>query len=371
MPYLLSNEDVEQVLDMETSVRALDSAVREWAHGNAAAVPRHNFFAPAGREGEVFQFGVMSGGSKNDQLYCLRILDDVLYYQREGDLLTREKYCIEPGTYCGLLLLFSTANGELLGIMPDGIIQHMRVAGETAVGVDILANSDASTIGMLGSGGMARSFAEAISVVRDIRSIKVYSPTREHREEYAREMAERLNIEVQAVNGPQEAIQGTDIVCLCTDSLRPVMSAEWMEPGQLVISVGGGGGLLDVGGDMSLFQGFFVISTDDLASAEDRGGGYMIGYSYFAGQPQDFGAIPQEAWWPAPEEHNRGVTRLLDVMAGAAAGRSSREDILHLWGGGYTTVGFSALAGIVYRAAKEKGLGQQLPLDWFVQKVRD
>ncbi len=371
MPYLLSNENVAQALDMETSVRALESAVREWAHGNAAAVPRHNFFAPAGREGEVFQFGVMSGGSKNDQLYCLRILDDVLYYQREGDLLTREKYCIEPGTYCGLLLLFSTANGELLGIMPDGIIQHMRVAGETAVGVDILANSDASTIGMLGSGGMARSFAEAISVVRDVRSIKVYSPTREHREEYAREMAERLNIEVQAVNGPQEAIRGTEIVCLCTDSLRPVMSAEWMEPGQLVISVGGGGGLLDVGGDMSLFQGFFAISTDDLASAEDRGGGYMIGYSYFAGQPQDFGAIPQEAWWPTPEEHNKGVTRLLDVMAGAATGRSSREDILHLWGGGYTTVGFSALAGIVYRAAKEKGLGQQIPLDWFVQKVRD
>ena len=255
MPVLLSNEDVEQLLDVETSVRALESAVREWAHGDAAAIPRHNFFAPAGREGEVFQFGIMSGGSKNDQLYCLRILDDILYYQREGDTLTREKYCIEPGTYCGLLLLFSTANGELLGIMPDGVVQHMRVAGETAVGVDILANSDATTIGMLGSGGMARSFAEAISVVRDIRSIKVFSPTREHRKEYARDLTEKLGIDVQSVNGPREAIQGTDIVCLCTDSLRPVMSAEWLEPGQLVACVGGGGGSLDVGGDLSRFQG--------------------------------------------------------------------------------------------------------------------
>ena len=371
MPVLLSNEDVEQLLDVETSVRALESAVREWAHGDAAAIPRHNFFAPAGREGEVFQFGIMSGGSKNDQLYCLRILDDILYYQREGDTLTREKYCIEPGTYCGLLLLFSTANGELLGIMPDGVVQHMRVAGETAVGVDILANSDASTIGMLGSGGMARSFAEAISVVRDIRSIKVFSPTREHREAYARDLSEKLGIGVQSVNGPREAIQGTDIVCLCTDSLRPVMSAEWLEPGQLVACVGGGGGSLDVGGDLSRFQGSFVISTDDLASVEDRGGGYMIGYSYYAGQSQDFEAIPQEAWWSAPEGRNKGMTRLLDVMTGAAAGRSRREDILYLFGGGYTSVGFSALAGHVYRAAKEKGLGQQLPLDWFVQKVRD
>ncbi len=316
MPVLLSNEDVEQLLDVETSVRALESAVREWAHGDAAAIPRHNFFAPAGREGEVFQFGIMSGGSKNDQLYCLRILDDILYYQREGDTLTREKYCIEPGTYCGLLLLFSTANGELLGIMPDGVVQHMRVAGETAVGVDILANGDASTIGMLGSGGMARSFAEAISVVRDIRSIKVFSPTREHREEYARDLSEKLGIDVQSVNGPREAIQGTDIVCLCTDSLRPVMSAEWLEPGQLVACVGGGGGSLDVGGDLSRFQGSFVISTDDLASVEDRGGGYMIGYSYYAGQSRRLRGNPPGGLVVGPGRAQQGDD--------AAAGRYDR-----------------------------------------------
>jgi len=62
---------------------------------------------------------------------------------------------------------------------------------------------------------------------------------------------------------------------------------------------------------------------------------------------------------------------VLDVIAGRIPGRVNREDALHLFGGGYTSVGFAALAGVVYHNAKERGLGQNLPLDWFVQKIRD
>lgn len=371
MPLLLSNDDAAQLLTLQESVEALREAVGEWAQGDAAAIPRHNFFVPAAQKDHFFQFGIMSGGSKNKHLYCLRIMADVLHYNRQGDLLTREKYAIEPGTYCGLLFLFSTDNAEPLAIMPDGLIQHMRVAGETAVGVDLLANKDATTIGMLGSGGMARSFAQAISVVRDIKRINVFSPTKDHREKYAKEMAGELGIEVVAVAGPDHAVQHADIVCLCTDSLLPVFSTDWLEPGMLVCSVGGGGGAGDVSGDKSRFAGDFGISTDDLASVENRGGGYMIGYSYYAGSEEDFAGIPPEAWRRADQAGRTAATRLLDVIAGRAPGRVNASDALHLSGGGYTSVGFAALAGVVYRNAKERGLGQDLPLEWFVQKIRD
>lgn len=370
MPLLLSNDDAAQLLTLKESVAALREAVAEWAAGDAAAIPRHNFFVPAGEQGQYFQFGIMSGGSKNQHLYCLRIMDDILHYERQGDLLTREKYAIEPGTYCGLLLLFSTDNAEPLAIMPDGLIQHMRVAGETAVGVDTLANPDAATIGMLGSGGMARSFAQAISVVRDIKRINVFSPTKEHRDEYAKEMSEELGIEVVAVAGPERAVNHADIVCICTDSLKPVFSTDWIEPGMLVCSVGGGGGAGDVSGDKSKFAGDFAISTDDLTSVEGRGGGYMIGYSYYAGSKDDFAGIPPEAW-RRPDQRSTETRRVLDVIAGRTPGRVNREDALHLFGGGYTSVGFAALAGVVYHNAKEHGLGQNLPLEWFVQKIRD
>ena len=127
--------------------------------------------------------------------------------------------------------------------------------------------------------------------------------------------------------------------------------------------------LQDVSGDRSKFTGDFSISTDDRASVEDRGG-YMIGYSYFAGSEQDFAGIPPEAW-RRPDQRRTATRRILDVIAGRTPGRVNTEDVMHLSGGGYTSVGFAALAGLVYRNAKERGLGQQLPLEWFVQKIRD
>ncbi len=370
MPLLLSNDDVADLLTVEESVSSLRDAVAEWARGDANAIPRHNFFAPAAKPGHFFNFGIMSGGSKEQGLFCIRIMDDIVYYEKHETGITRKKYSMEPGTYCALLLLFSTANAEPLAIMPDGLIQHMRVAGETAVGVDVLANPDASTISMLGSGGMARSFAHAIKAVRDIKRIKVFSPTSDHREAYAAEMARELGIEVVAVDSPEEAVRGTEIVCICTDSLTPVFSTDWLEPGMLVCSVGGGGGAGDVHGDLTKFSGEYTISTDDLVSTEERGGGYMIGYSYFAGSDEDFADIPPEAMFKRPDER-RPITRILDVVSGEAQGRAGRDDAIHLIAGGYTTVGFAVLAGIVFRKAKERALGHDLPLEWFVQKIRD
>ena len=106
----------------------------------------------------------------------------------------------------------------------------MRVGGSAGIGARYLARANASTVGMLGSGGMARSFLRAFCAVRDIKGARVYSPTREHREAYAAEMSETMGIPVEAVDTPQEAVQGTDIFSVCADAVRPVMSADWLEP---------------------------------------------------------------------------------------------------------------------------------------------
>ena len=93
---------------------------------------------------------------------------------------TEEKYCIEPGTFCGLILLVSTANAEPLALLQDGYLQHMRVGGCCGLGVKYLARADGTTVGMLGSGGMARTSLQAVCQVRDIRRVRVFSPTRAH-----------------------------------------------------------------------------------------------------------------------------------------------------------------------------------------------
>ena len=59
------------------------------------------------------------------------------------------------------------------------------------LGVETLAPADAGVLGLVGSGGMARSYLEAIHLVRSVRQVKVFSPTREYREQLANEIGVR------------------------------------------------------------------------------------------------------------------------------------------------------------------------------------
>src|SRR5262249_47405457 len=121
-----------------------------------------------------------------------------------------------------------------VGLIKGGVVKHFGVGGGAAIGVKYLAREDSHVVGMLGSGGMARTFLEAFKCVRDIRLCKVYSPTPAHREAFAEEMSRRLNIEVRAVDDPREAVRGADIPSSCTDGMARVYDAGWIEPGMHV-----------------------------------------------------------------------------------------------------------------------------------------
>ena len=74
-------------------------------------------------------------------------------------------------------------------------LQHMRVGADSGLGTKYMAKEDAEVVGMFGSGGMARSHIDSIKLVRKIKRIQVYSPTKANREAYAREMKEKHGIE--------------------------------------------------------------------------------------------------------------------------------------------------------------------------------
>src|SRR5262249_39235692 len=155
------------------------------------------------------------------------------------------KYCMRPGTYCGLVLLFSTADGEPLAIINDGYLQHARVGASAGIGTRLLARGDARTVGMIGAGGMARTVLEALDEGRDIRAVKVFSRSAANREAYAAEMSAQFDISVTAVASAREAVRGADIVATCTDSMHPVIEGSWLEAGMHVVNIGPS----DLGGD--------------------------------------------------------------------------------------------------------------------------
>lgn len=80
---------------MHTRIDALEHACRQ--------VPSGRAIPPLGHRGA------------NDDIFAMRMKSDVITRPRdERDILREDKYCAKPGTYCGLIMLFTTRNGEPL-----------------------------------------------------------------------------------------------------------------------------------------------------------------------------------------------------------------------------------------------------------------
>ncbi len=359
----LSNADVQAVLDMATCLEALRAGYRDLARGDAAFIPRIDIYAPTGREEDYYRWGSMSGVCRATGVVAIRIKSDVVSWP---DGRTEEKYCVQPGTYSGIILLYSIRNGEPLALMNDGFLQHMRVGGCAGLGADVLARKDAEVLGMLGSGGMARTYLEAIAQVRPLRLVKVYSPNQEHRRAYADEMGERLGLEIVPVGSAEEAVRGSHIVATATDSMAPTFQAEWIEPGTHITCVTRRelDRAIVARADLVAQLGLATIPPScPLPGLEWPSAGIA---AYVTGQPEERARLP----WRHSSEQGE-YPSLLDIEMGRAPGRTDSSQVTLFINTGTQGLQFAAVAGRVLELARQRGLGQPMPVEWFLQDIRD
>ena len=362
----LTNEQIEQVLDMKTCIDAMEDAYRELNELKAGYRPRIDFYVP--QEPHYYRWGTMEGASRKLGVFAIRMKSDMLAWENQDGFMVEDKYCMERGTYCGLIFLTSTRNGEPLAIMNDGYLQHMRVGACAGLGTKYLARKDAKVMAMIGSGGMARTYAEAIKHVRPLEVMRVFSPTKKNREAFAAEMTEKLDIEVIAVDSPEKALKGAAIVSLTTDSLVPVIKAEWLEPGMHINNVRNNEAGSDVlaRADVRARLGTSTLYADRNSPEVVTGSDGMFGF--IAGSPEEKQKIPSA---PHHEIDNPNIGTVPDVMAGKWIGRANDQQITFLNNQGTQGLQFAAVGGTAYNLAKAKGLGHPMPLEWFTQNIRD
>ena len=366
MTLLIDNAVVQQVLTPEATRQALEQSYRDLASGEGVCRPRVDIRIPTREPGKVYQWGTMEGGSTRGY-FAMRLKSDIVYEVERGGARTQEKYCTRPGRYCGLVLLTRVDDGELVAIIHDGWLQHLRVAADSAIGTAIMAREHSKVLGMLGSGGMAHAHVESILGVRAIERMRIYSPTKAHRERFAAEMAERHGIDAQACDDARDVYRGADILAACTDSVTPVIRGEWLEPGMHVISIGG----RPDDAARARFDRRLRIGTTpapvgrpELATADE-----YVGYI----------ARPGDAAWKEQKGGRRahavtgreGDVFFADVASGRAAGRTSSEQITYSERGNIQGAQFHAVAAVVYEAARSRGLGREIPTEWFLQDIRD
>ena len=376
---IINNELVSQLLTMQDCIRVQEEAFKRLPTGGAIHRPRIDMYFPCEREDGYFRWGTMEGA--NDGYFAIRMKSDIITWPRDAaDNWTEEKHCRESGTYCGLILLVSTRNAEPLAFINDGVLQHMRVAGGAAIGAKYLARADSHVVGMLGSGGMARTYLEAFKCVRDIKLCKVFSPTAGNREAFAREMSQRLGIEVRAVRDPREAVRGADILSSCTDSMQPVYDAGWIEKGMHVTNLGRRE-MPDKAMekfDLVVRQGTAGLQMRESERFQAERG--LSPAAYLGGTLEEMKRIPAKNPQPgfggdSPEFMDRGKggdkPDFADLVTGKCQGRTRRDQVTFYRNVGNQGLQFSAVGGFVYAQAVKAGLGREIPTEWFLQDIRD
>ena len=368
MTLIINNAEVAEVLTMETTMAALEEAYLALAMREAVCRPRIDIRIPTRDPAKNYQWGTMEGGSTAGY-FAIRMKSDVIYETQYNGSITQEKYCTRPGLYCGLVLLTSTETGEPLAFINDGHLQHMRVGADGGIGVKYLANEDAAVIGMLGSGGMARTHMRAFTLVRNIKRLQVFSPTRENRERFGREMAATYNIEVVVCDRPEDIYKGADIVAGLTDSAVPIVDGTLLENGAHIVNIGGSGrpdaeSLRRV--DVYLR---FGDTPAPVGKPELRLDDEFLGWEARPDMPK-FGDGRRGARRHGNALPDKRVT-LAELATGKAKGRTSREQITYSERGNLQGAQFFAVAGKIYELARRAGLGREIPTEWFLQDIRD
>lgn len=365
---LLNNDDVAKVLDMRLCLSALDGVFHEMAAGEAVGMGRIDVYVPPKHaDASYYRWAVMTGGSRKDGYVCARMLSDLVEWPREYGRIRENKWAGQKGTFCGLLFLFSAESALPVAIIKDGFLQHLRVGGGGGLGVKYLSRADSRIVGMIGSGGMARTYLDAFCQVRPIAKVKVWSPNRANVETYVREMGERHRIEVEPADSAREAVRGVDIVSCCTSTNEPVFFNEWLEPGMHVTNLTSSEVEPSLPGvvDVALRAGEATPRLEQLPPVADYFRAGFLGY--VAGTPEERARVPRLT---LPPEIIR-MPSLIDLIAGKARGRESDTQTSFFLNVGAIGAQFEGVAAAVYNKAREQGLGQEIPTDWFLQDIRD
>ena len=139
-----------------------------------------------------------------------------------------------------LIPLWDQESAELVCLLDGKHITGMRTAGTTAMAVDRILPKRPIRVGVLGAGQEAQAHASAIGSLRQITSLKVFSPTPASREGFAKRFVQELKTECAAVGSAREAIEGADLIIAAARSRdeTPILKGEWLKPGTMVISIG-------------------------------------------------------------------------------------------------------------------------------------
>lgn len=215
MALLIDESHVQRLMDLAFALEVVEKAFRKIGLEEATNTPRSR------AQTDHAHVYAMLGGAKGLSALGARLQTT----SRKG----------RPGAF---LALFESKLGELSCLMKAAHLEQLRGGASGALAIRTLSREDSHSVGLLGSGTQARMQLRGAALVRQIKTVRVFSPTRENRESFAREMAHETGLAIQPVDSPAEAVTGADLILLATSAREPILDPAWISPGTHINAMG-------------------------------------------------------------------------------------------------------------------------------------
>jgi alanine dehydrogenase len=238
-----------------------------------------------------------------------------------------------------VLPLFDADSGAPLAVFDGASLNPYKTGATGAVGIDALAREDVTELAVIGSGAQARGQLRAAVTVRDFETIRIFSPTREHREAFADQTDEELDPAVHAVESSDAAVDGADIVVTATTASEPVFDPESLADGVHVTCMGQYDPEKYEVDAETVARAKYV---PDLRDRVTRDAGAFL-------HAREVGAI----------DDNHVHAELGEVVAGVEPGREAADEVT-LFDSGGTAIETVAAAHLCYERAVAADLGTEV-----------
>jgi alanine dehydrogenase len=355
MPILLTNEDVKKLISPQIAVEVMRETYRSMARGTAVTRTRSQTFAETSKVGTFIELRTMDGIVPEFGSVGMRILPDLHSWPKIGENYRYDKIPKKKG-FLAFELIFDLDTADLQAVVQDAYLQQMRISGAHGVAADYLARKDASRVGLIGSGWLARGVLEGIGTVRKLKSVKVFSPTQANREQFAQYAEESLSLNAKAVDNPEAVTEDVDIVVVCTNTIDPVFFGKWLRPSVHLDSISG----RDIDDETFTSSDYTVLSMREGKCNEGLNFAPPVLREKLKARFSPFTRPIQ--WDRYPE--------LGEVITGKARARANDDEITFFCNNVGFGAQFAALGGKAVALARERGIGKAFSIDDWYEEVR-
>lgn len=323
---VVKRDEVQTLLTMPKVMESVKQAYETFARNKVIQPPIVSIEVPE-HNGEV---DIKAGYSLPEQMIGVKTA---------GGFWDNPKLYQLP-TGLALICLYDAKSGFPVCIMDGTLITAYRTGAAGGISAQVLARSNSSIAGVIGTGVQARMQIIALKEVLPITTIKVWGLSQEKMAMYKQEMESLLGVEVILCDNPKQAVVGSDVVLTTTPSKQKIVMNEWIAPGTHLIAIGA-----DMEGKQELDPEVFSrakVVVDNPSECIKRG--------------ETQHAIEQK-WITASDIH----AQIGEILLGVKSGRTNDDEITIFDATGMSIQDITT-ACMVYKSAMEKGIGNAISL---------